>query len=138
VSIAMQQIEVVLSLQEALAQVPDEPSAEKLDMTAGMYLIPLEYEKMKSIECIRCGNRDWDVISRASTSARNDLDWPYQCPGGDEHECACKRCGNPMVAKFWFTKGTHSTNVGSSTISPATELPSADATLLPWWKRIFR
>ena len=64
------------------------PSCDILDMAASVCLIPLEYEALKSIHCPQCGSYSWNQISQGSLSAREDLDWPFLCPGGDEHNCS--------------------------------------------------
>jgi len=99
-------IEFVLSLQDALARLPDaqRPSQDQLEMFASSFLIPLEYEKLNSLCCPRCGSNTWDQVSRGSVAPKVGFDWPYSCPGGDEHNCRCKQCGHSLVVQFWFTK----------------------------------
>ena len=57
-------VEFVLSLEEALARVPEgrRPSADRLEMFASTFLIPLEYEKLNALNCPACGSRFWDEI----------------------------------------------------------------------------
>src|SRR5262245_39812265 len=85
-------IEFVLSLQEAFARMPEvrRPSADRLEMYASTFLIPLEYEKLSSLNCPGCGSHSWDHLSQATLSAKDGLDWPYLCPAGDEHHYRCK------------------------------------------------
>jgi DNA-directed RNA polymerase subunit RPC12/RpoP len=99
-------IEFVLSLQEALARMPEarRPSADRLEMYASTFLIPLEYEKLRSLNCPECGSLSWDHISQSTLSGKDELDWPYLCPAGDEHHYRCKQCGRSTFVRFWFTK----------------------------------
>jgi hypothetical protein len=98
-------IEFVLSLQEALARMPEarRPSADRLEAVASTFLIPLEYEKLNTLNCPECGSHSWEQISQRTLSGKDGLDWPYLCPGGDEHHCRCKQCGRSIQVRFWFT-----------------------------------
>jgi hypothetical protein len=59
-------VEFVLSLQEALARMPEvrRPSADRLEMYASTFLIPLEYEKLNSLNCPGCGSQSWDTFRK--------------------------------------------------------------------------
>src|SRR4029450_1146532 len=103
--VACMTIEFVLSLPDALDRIPGgrHPSLDRLETFASTFLVPLEYEKLNSVDCPRCGNHSWDQISQATLSRKKGLDWPYLCPAGDEHHCRCKQCGHSIVVRFWFT-----------------------------------
>jgi hypothetical protein len=96
-------VQVVLKLKDALARLSKQPLPEQLERMASSLLIPLEYDTL-SIACPQCGDHVWEQTQQSALRPRNDLEWPYNTPGGDEHQCRCRRCGHLMTITFWFTK----------------------------------
>jgi hypothetical protein len=96
--------EFVLKLSDALAQSSKQPTSDTLEMMASTFMISLEYEKISEICCPQCGKRKVEPTERRSLDPRKDLDWPYLCPGGDEHRFLCTSCTHSFPVTFWFTK----------------------------------
>jgi len=97
-------MEFVLTLKDALNRSARRATPRQLRETASSFLIPFEYAILNEIPCPQCGDHGWEQTKTVSLNPRKDLDWPYLCPGGDEHHCICKSCGHPMTVTFWFTK----------------------------------
>jgi len=88
-------MEFVLELSDALAQFPRTANTGcSRELMASTFLVPLEYEKIKSISCPQCGGHSLDQTRSGSLDARKDLEWPYYCPGGDKHHCLCTSSGH--------------------------------------------
>jgi hypothetical protein len=97
-------LEFVLSLSDAVARLPKQPTPDTLEMMASIFMVSLEYEKIGKISCPQCEKRKLKQTKKGSLNPRNDLDWPYLSPGGDEHHFLCTSCGHSFPVTFWFTK----------------------------------
>lgn len=97
-------MEFVLTIGEGMGRLDTTPSARQVAQNASLLLIPLEYETLNRILCPGCSGHAWQTTMRMSLTPREDLDWPFTCPGGDLHHCECKTCGHSIEVTFWFTK----------------------------------
>lgn len=97
-------MEFVLTLEEGLARARTQPAPEQLSMMASALLVPLEYETLNRILCPGCAGHDWRLTMQGALRDREQFDWPYFGPAGDELHCECERCGHSITVTFWFTK----------------------------------
>lgn len=82
-------MERVLSLREVLSRLTDPPDPSVLRFFASALLIPLEQQALQTITCPACGISDWQNVMQEALAPRQDLNWPYPCPGGDRLHCRC-------------------------------------------------
>lgn len=97
-------MELVLSLREALSRLTEPPEPSVLRVFASALLVPLEHQKLQTIACPACGASDWEKVMQEALAPRQDINWPYSCPGGDRLHCRCGSCGHYLTVTFWFTE----------------------------------
>jgi len=97
--------EFQLFLSDALEHEDPRPTDEQLEMYASSFLVPAEYDVVRSRPCPDCGHAALRVREQRTRDISEHpcpASWPYRCPAGDALLVTCTDCGSDMTLVFWF------------------------------------